>query len=60
MIVIYNVGTIQDAANLAGGTDSSPTFTIVTTILKFALAFWLLRKAKADEVKTAWAGTIEE
>ncbi len=60
MIVIYNVGTIQDAANLAGGTDSSPIFTIVTTILKFALAFWLLRKAKADEVKTAWAGTIEE
>ncbi len=58
IVVFMNMGTIQDAAALAESGDSSPLFTIITVIIKFALAYFLLRKSKAPEVKQAWSDVV--
>lgn len=60
IIVFLNMGTISDAAAAAEGGSDSPLFTIVTVLIKFALAFFLLRKSKTAQVQQAWSGVISK
>ncbi len=60
IIVFLNMGTISDAAEAAASSGDSPLFTIVTVVIKFALAYFLLRKSKTAEVQQAWADVISK
>lgn len=58
IIVFLNMGTISDAAEAAASSGDSPLFTIVTVAVKFALAYFLLRKSKTAQVQQAWGDVI--
>lgn len=60
IIVFLNMGTISDAAAAAESSGDSPLFTIVTVLIKFAIAFFLVRKSKTTQVQQAWSDIISK